>query len=215
MLMPEIEKNRKILLRGSLKYSNHFKIWVLALLIAVFSAACTSEPRPLGVQFPADYRAAFAHYATVDRPDGVIRDIYIDPAGLRRLTPGRALPLGTIIVIEAFDALRDDEGNLLKDENGHLIKGAMKPNVHVAEKRSDWRAEDFESGQLSDDWNFGSYLFADGTRFNEPLTACFNCHNATAHEDFTWSLPLLLDYYRTRETQYFYCDLTGRTACEF
>jgi hypothetical protein len=186
-------------------------------IVIVCCAACgvTPESRPLGVQFPADYQATFAHYATVERPDGMIRELYILPSALRRITPGRALPNGTIIVIEAYDALRDETGDLLLDENGRYIKSTMRPNVHVAEKRSDWQPEDFERGQLSDDWNFGSYLFADGTRFNEPLTACFNCHNATAHDDFTWSLPLLLDYRRTNETQYFFCRLTGRTACEF
>ncbi len=186
-------------------------------MLVLGCAACgaTIESRPLGVQFPANYQENFAHYATVDRPDGMIRELYILPSALRRITPGRALPLGTIIVIEAYEALRDETGELRRDEQGRYIKSAMRRNVHVAEKRSDWRPEDFERGQLSDDWNFGSYLFADGTRFTEPLTACFNCHNATAHEDFTWSLPLLLDYVRTDETQYFYCNLTGRTACQF
>ncbi|MBZ0306582.1 MAG: hypothetical protein K8I82_10990, partial [Anaerolineae bacterium] len=39
----------------------------------------TSEPsfRVSGIPYPENYRETFFHYATVDRSDGTIRDLYI------------------------------------------------------------------------------------------------------------------------------------------
>ncbi len=191
----------------------------LALLLVFMLplAACGTTPAAspvIGVPYPTGYRETFVKYATVDRRDGVVRDLYIHPEALARIVPGRALPQGTIIVIEAYDALRDADGDLVRDASGWLVRGAMHPQIHIAEKRPDWRPEDFELAALSDDWNFGSYAVATGTRFDEQLTACFNCHNATEHADFTWSLPLLLAFARSGRSQYVYCDLTGRIPCE-
>lgn len=196
--------------------SRSFSGWMMFVLVMMLTAACgTSEPSVYGVQYPTNYRSTYVHYATVDRKDGVVRELYIHPDSLARLRSGQPLPTGTIIVIEGYDALRDAAGTLLKAPDGRLLKGEMTKPLHVAEKRSDWHDDDFESGQLSGDWNFGSFDAITGKPFVESLTACFNCHNSTQRSDFIWSLPLLFRYARAQTVQYFYCNLSARTACEF
>ncbi|HEX2620556.1 MAG TPA: cytochrome P460 family protein [Phototrophicaceae bacterium] len=188
------------------------------LLTAVLLTACGSTisapPVSHGVPFPANYKIDFVRYATVDHKDAVVRDLYISPTALEQVRAGYALPEGTIIVVEGYEAKRDADGQPMRDASGRFIKGEMKPEIHIAEKRSTWQAEDFESGQLSDDWNFGSYV-ASGEHFDEPLTPCFNCHNTTERSDFIWSLPMLWRYQRSGgQVQYEYCNASGRSPCD-
>jgi hypothetical protein len=186
-------------------------VWLLLTLI--LTACGSTEYAPRGVQFPANYRTEFVQYATVDHKDGIVRDLYIQQSSLEQLRAGYALPDGTIIVIEMYNAQRDAAGELLLDEQGRMLKAEIQSPLHIAEKRSNWRLEDFEAGQLSEDWNFGSYT-VEGALFDEALTPCFNCHNTTERTDFIWSLPMIWRYQRSGDLQYFYCNAGGRSPCE-
>jgi hypothetical protein len=169
-----------------------------------------------GVSLPANYRSTFVHYATVDRIDNVIRDLYINPEtadNFKHGGLGYALPDRTIIVIEAYAAKLDADKKPLHDADGHLIKDAPLPMVHVAEKRSDWQASDFVSVARAGQWNFGSFDFNTGAHYVEDLTACFNCHNATPETDFVYSYRLLALYAVRGGVQYSYCKEPDRIAC--
>lgn len=184
---------------------------IFCLIAAGCANSTESSPRKIsGVPYPENYRADFIHYATIDRVDGTIRDLYINP---NTVFNGRNLPENTVIVVEAYYAKRDGNGNLLTDENGHFIKDTPFEMIHVIEKRGDWKAADFVSSARIGDWNFGTFEVESGTSFDESLNDCFNCHNPTQHTDFIYSLPLLAGFSRTQEVQYFYCDLPDRLAC--
>lgn len=182
-----------------------------ALASLVASSKPIPTPRPPGVAFPANYRADFLHYATVQRPDGTIRELYIDPAALQGGSVSR-LPEQTVIVIEGYDALRDESGDLKLDVNGHYTRGAEFPAVHVRMKRNDWSSTDFVSNLRAGDWNFASFDVLTGQPYDESINACFNCHAASGTE-FMFSDDLLARYIATGETQYLICDQTGRTEC--
>jgi hypothetical protein len=173
----------------------------------------TLAPKYSAVKLPDDYRRWFHHYETIERVDGTIRDIYINPGMMRRIRPGGALPDNTVIVIEAYHAQRDAEGKWLRDKAGHFIKGEPFEMIHVMEKRPTWRPTDFPDTLRAGQWNFGSFDFRTHERFNESLNACFNCHNATDRSDFVHTYFEILDFITSGETQYRYCNLTGRIAC--
>lgn len=190
---------------------------VLLLLASLSSRPQKSEtitdfPEFSSVSYPAGYRTDFLHYATVQRPDGTIRDLYINDIGARAAQTGDLAP-GTIIVIEGYQALTTDNGDYITDDRGHYIKGEPFPMVHVREKRSDWSNTDFVSNARNGRWNSGSFELQTGKLFKESLTACFHCHS-TAPDDFLYSFPQLYAYAQTGELQYFLCRTTGRTACE-
>ena len=48
---------------------------------------------------------------------------------LNSMVTGEELPERTQIVIEAYDAARDLLGNVLRDADGHLVPGALAPQV--------------------------------------------------------------------------------------
>ncbi len=190
---------------------------ILPLLAALVSSNDSTPITPtaisvVGVPFPKNYRLEFTRYATVQRPDGTIRDLYINPTGLAAMRSYYTLPVGTVIVIEGYNALKNADGSFVTDTDGHFVKGEPLPAVHVREKRSYWTAADYTSSARNDGWNFGSFD-ANGAIYNESLNACFLCHN-TAPADFTYSVQLIGDYLQSGEPEYFMCHTTGRTACE-
>ncbi|MEZ4667044.1 MAG: cytochrome P460 family protein [Anaerolineae bacterium] len=169
-------------------------------------------PEYSSVRYPEDFRTTFQHYATVQRPDGTIRDIYINVLGALYARSGE-LPSGTIIVIESYHAKTGQNGDYLTDSAGHYIKGEPLPMIHVREKRIPWAKTDFVSNARNGDWNSGSFDRINGEPFKESLSACFHCHS-TAPNDFLYSFQLLQGYSQLRKPQYLVCRTTGRTACE-
>jgi hypothetical protein len=192
-------------------------IILLIILCAALTACAAPERVTIGVLLPEGYRENFVQYARVDREDATIRELYVHPDTLEQVRAGRVLADGTIIVIEAYHAQIDDQGEPILDSEARFVKGIPIEKVHVIEKRPDWTAADFTSDTRTTgagNWNFGSYQFDSNARFDEDLNACFHCHNATPETDFVYTYPLLLTFARTGEVQYFYCDIAGRIACE-
>jgi hypothetical protein len=176
-------------------------------------AQSSAVPRYSGVQFPADYKIRFVKYATVQRPDGTIRNLYINPENIDDLRNSLLLPSGTTIVIEGYYALKNAAGDYLEDTSGHYVIGEPFEMIHVLEKRSDWSPDDFVDDNRIGQWNFGSFDPKTGGHYDENMSACFHCHSPTSRTDFLYSGALLRQYLRTDEIEYFLCDLPDRIAC--
>ncbi len=190
----------------------------LPVLAAWVASADLAPPAPtpratVGVTYPRNYRQEFTQYATIQRPDGTIRDVYMNEVGISAIRSYHVLPFGTVIAIEGFDALKNAQGEYVTDASGHYVKGELLPFVHVREKRVDWSGADFTSSARNGGWNFGSFDVQTGAIHNESLNACFLCHN-TAPQDFTYSVDQMRGFAQTGDVVYFMCPTTGRTACE-
>ena len=124
---------------------NNLSRWIVValLLLAACSGSEQDEPAYAGVPYPADYATTFAHYATIDRGDATIRDLYISPRALQGLRNTGRLPHDSVLVIELWQAALDDEGEALLDAAGRLRKGEMQSTLHVAHKRMHWDEADF------------------------------------------------------------------------
>ncbi|MBL8166233.1 MAG: cytochrome P460 family protein [Anaerolineae bacterium] len=168
-----------------------------------------SPPAYSAVAYPEDFESRFVHYASVQRPDGTIRDLYISPNALAT----SSLPFNTVIVIVNHYAKSNNDGQFITDELGRYIRDEAAPMIHVREKRSDWLPADFVSELRSGDWNFGSFDTVTGEPFEESIAACFNCHNASRQPEFLFSHDLLSAYRASGATQYIICEFTGRTEC--
>jgi hypothetical protein len=195
-------------------YLSLILLGVSMVFLAASLPATGGEPSKYSaVRLPEDYAQNLVHYATVQRIDGTIRNLYVTQNGVERLAMGQyPLPDRTVIVIEGFYAQQDNDGNYQTDENGHYLKGEPFEMVHVLEKRTDWRDADFVVENRIGQWNFGSFDGQAG-HFDEEMSACFNCHNATSRTDFLYTYPLLREYARTQQLQYLVCNLPDRIAC--
>jgi hypothetical protein len=210
---------RTFLLNNRLTLIVAFAALIVLPFLAVFVSSTDSKPptptprSTLGVAYPQNYRQDFTHYATIQRPDGTIRDLYMNDTGISAARLFHVLPFGTVIVVEGYNALKNADGNYVTDADGHYVKGEAMPFIHVREKQLDWSAADFTSTARNAGWNYGSFDTQTGAVYNESLNACFLCHN-TAPADFTYSGDQMDDFARTGQAVYFMCRTTGRTACE-
>lgn len=169
--------------------------------------------RPSGLRFPQDFRQHFVRYLRVERSDGTIRDLYINPESLEHFRRGQALPNNTTIVVDSYYAQPDPAGRPRLDEAGHFLAGEAFEMLHVIQKRDDWQAQDFPSSARIEDWNFGSFDAA-GQPFPEALVDCFHCHNAAFATDFLYTYPQLSSFSSTGQAGYFFCDLPDRLPCK-
>lgn len=201
------------------------------LLIMVFlGIASLSEPDPpptfiiptpnveypvgrAPMALPPDYQTEFVHYATVDRVDGMTRNIYISPQAIEAIEADVSLPDYTIVVIEAFHAQEDNNGRFVRDNNDRWIADEFEPEVHVAELRSTWRIEDLAASSHLGGWNFDAFDYETGVSNPTRLNDCFSCHDGAVRRDFLFTMPLLETYVRTGEVQYRYCGLPERSVC--
>ncbi len=180
-------------------------------------AALTATPTPTRerIVYPASYRDDYLLYAIIDRPDAITRQLYISPAALDATRAGQDFPERAQILVEAYDAARDANGIPLRDGDGHLIPGSLRPEIHVAETRSTWQMEDLASSSRLGNFNFAAFDAATGGHNGEFIADCFSCHNQAASVGFVFTRRQLLAYAETGVTQYFYCSQPARVPCRF
>ncbi len=209
------KSNPMMHLKKRLRLNN--TLWLYLVLGGLFAllpllASRTEKPAPVTLALPAGFPAGFTQYATVQRPDGTLRDLYINSAALSSYIGGYTLPNGSILVIAAYNAERTTDGAWLTDTDGRYQRGEAFGALHLRAKRPDWPDSTFADDTRNGDWNYGSFTTA-GEAYPEPLTLCFQCHSTAETPDFTYSFSLLAKYKRTGQVVYSFCDQTGRTPC--
>lgn len=184
------------------------------LMLAALTRSAPPPPRTGAMVLPTDYRERFVQYATVDRPDGITRRIYVDPQALAGWQRGQPLPDGTRIIIEAFYGRTDAAGNWLMDDANRLIPHDFADHIHMAEKRDSWRLDELATSSRVGDWNFASFDTQTFAPSGENINDCFTCHDASANStDFVFTVPLLGRYVASGETQDTFCGRSGRRPC--
>lgn len=183
-------------------------VFITLPVVAALTEKSVEIPNP---ELPVEFPNGFIHYATVQRPDGTIRDLYMNESAFSKFDGLYSLPEGTTLVITGYVAQKDQAGNWVMNE-GQYTRGQAFDMIHIRTKRRGWPDESFPSDARNGDWNYGSFQTG-GVRFEEPLTPCFHCHNTAEQPDFTYTFPLLMEYWRTGEVVYSFCGQTGRTPC--
>lgn len=180
-------------------------------------AIVTPTPAPTRerIAYPTNYRDDFILYTIIDRPDAITRKLYVSPDAVNALRLGQDFPERTQIVVEAYDAARDADGNPLRDADGHLVAGDLRPEVHVAEVRSTWKMEDLASSSRLGNFNFAAFDATTGGHNGEFIADCFSCHNQAARAGYVFTRSQLLGYVETGVAQYFYCSQPARVPCRF
>lgn len=143
------------------------------------------------VTFPTGYRDTFTEYFRGDRlfnHDQIIR-IYANYVALDGAKLDGTLPYGSVLVAELFEALEDQDGEVLESAIGRRISGPMKA-IAVMERQSGWD-EQYPTELKVGDWEFGLFSAA-GKNLNKDITACRACHNPLSDSEFVFSLEHLI-----------------------
>ncbi len=159
---------------------------ISAALIQQFGTAFAQQLER--IDYPTDYRRNMAHYATVDRPDGKIYEIFINHEARAAYGNTNILPNGTTLVIESFVAQRNANGQLTRDARGRLQKATSENEIHVTQKRNNWLPSRNE--QTSGQWRVAAFDPRNATRIESIKAAdCHSCHTdqSKPSRDFVFS----------------------------
>ena len=204
-----------------------------ALLLPAAAAAVTSallahslsvQELPGRIDLPADFRTSLEHYATVDRADGKVYELYIDREGLEGWLAERRLVPGTMLAIESFEARRDAAGEVLRDDVGRHQRGPSDNEIHVSQKQAAWAATEeclspsLEQGREDEGgaWRMAAFDPRSGERLataSHTAPACHGCHADPRASDFIFSGGLLDRYARTGEPAYIALGCRDREVC--
>lgn len=163
-----------------------FRIVPAAILFTVTASATAGTEK---VTFP-DYQTHVL-YDVLDQPEiKEIREAYTNAEALKGIRPGQPLPSGTILSLPTFKARVNDKGELVKDPNGRLVRGALD-RVVVMEKRTGWGVE-YPDDLRNGEWEYARFR-ADGTRDPQAnIKGCFECHKPESKRDFVFTLDKIL-----------------------
>lgn len=134
------------------------------------------------VAVPAGYRSWARFVPTVDKPDGQIREIYINRQGLQAQR-GEAFPSGTVSVMEIYAPRKNAAGEPIRGTDGRLEKDRLA-KIFVMAKGAGW-GRALPSGTLSNgDWLYGAYLADATTPATNDFSGCRSCHAPLADKDY-------------------------------
>lgn len=155
----------------------------------------TPRPAPSEdrVGFPEGYQDSFKLLFVFDRPDNKqVRVICGNEAAASR-QPGEPFPYGSVLVMETWRALLDENGNPVLDENARYVRGSLS-GVFVQRKEEGF-GEAYEEDR-SGEWEYAAYrptgeVFIPPSRTN----ACAQCHKNQAGEeaDYVFRMNLYHD----------------------
>ncbi|GGJ21133.1 cytochrome P460 family protein [Deinococcus roseus] len=159
--------------------------------------------------YPENYRSTMTLYAVVDRPDGMVRKLYVSLPALEAVKNQRAYPTSgdALYVIENYKAQSANQKYLL-DAQKHMIPRENPETIHVMQRRGN------VSGAM-DNWNVQSFQVASHTPdLTATLSECWSCHVSAEKRDFVFSRPVLQKFLLTRQVQRWDCPKTNRQLCD-
>lgn len=148
----------------------------IAFVAAAFFGPANAGDAPKAdgdIAVPDGYASWTKFVPTVVKPNGQIREIYINDTGLQA-NKGEAFPYGTVSVMEIYSS-KDDGGKPAKDE---LKK------IFVMSKGEGWGGKQADSVIPNGDWLYGAYLADGKTAATTDFNACRDCHAPLAEDDY-------------------------------
>lgn len=136
------------------------------------------------VGFPEGYQENFTIFYEFDRPDnGTARVIYAndiaasvsdEAVGAAPVAAGEPFPYGSVLVMEVHRTQRDEDGDVLLDDNGRFVRDELF-GLFVMRKELGFGAK--YGAQRNGEWEYVAYR-PDGTILTPPEAtfACASCH---------------------------------------
>lgn len=143
------------------------------------------------VKLPADYRATYKNYLSLDRtqnPDQIIRLFANDVAQKGPGADGK-FASGSVLVAEVYKAKTDEDGDVIESNLDRRIRDKFAL-IAVMEKQDGW-GKSFGEEHKNGDWDFAAFK-PDGSRATgKDINACRACHAPLKDEDHVFSFEHL------------------------
>lgn len=155
---------------------------VLAAIVFVLGLAFGVRADATKVSFPSGYARTVRWLVLDKEPQKQVHEIYAPPEAFEAARKGQAMPEGTVFVVVRYSAKLDAQGNLVKDENGRLIKNELL-SFNVMQKGKGWGAE-YPDTLRNGEWEYRAFNADHTSNDQARLTACFECHKSQESHDF-------------------------------
>lgn len=140
------------------------------------------------VTFPENHRATYTLYATVNRPDiNQVRYLYANPVAMQSAKDGKALPDGSVLVLEQYAAKLGADRKPVAGANGFF-----EPDRFVAfavmQRGPGW-GKDIPEMLRNEDWNYAVFAADKTLRPGVNQAECLACHKPLdkASYAFSWA----------------------------
>jgi hypothetical protein len=161
---------------------------ILRLFIGIAGLLAWGQaPQTDRVGFPTGYRDTFIRVRVSDRADSkTTAVIYANAAGAT-VKPGERgpYPYGSILINEAWNTVKDANGNVMLDESGHYKLDQLQ-KIHVMHKERGF-GEAYGDNR-SGEWEYVSFT-PDGKSYATAppdSAACAQCHHLFATGNRDW-----------------------------
>jgi cytochrome c553 len=143
-----------------------------------------------GVTFPENYRSSFTLYHTLNRPDiNQVRYLYANPVALRAAREGKALPDGSVLVLEQFAAKLGADRKPVTGANGFYEPERFVAYAVMA-RNAGW-GKDIPEMLRNDDWNYAVFNADGKLRPGVNQAECLACHKPLDAKSYTFSIDPL------------------------
>ena len=145
-----------------------------------------------GVTFPEGYPETFKKYQTSNFPPArQVRLFYANPAALHAAHEGRALPDGSVLLIEVHAAKLDADGKPVTGADGYYVADRLV-SYSVMARAANW-GQDIPEMLRNEDWNYGVFASDKQLRSGVNLAECLACHKPQGRLSYTYTLKQLAD----------------------
>jgi hemoglobin len=149
------------------------------------------------VPFPENYRSTFTLYTTVNRPDiNQVRYLYANPVAVKAAKEGKALPDGSVLVLEQFAAKLGADKKPVTGANGFYEPERFVAFAVMA-RYAGW-GKDIPEMLRNEDWNYAVYNADKTLRTTVNQAECLACHKPLDKKSFTFSIDPLTTVAKSR-----------------
>lgn len=142
------------------------------------------------VSFPADYKASFTKYLTMEFPeDKQLRYLYANPVAVRAAGAGEPLPDGSMIIVEVFDARLDGSGNPVKGSDGYFEPDTLV-GYAAMERQAGW-GDEIPGILRNGNWNYAPFTVDKVYRSGFNQAQCLACHKPLPDDSHLFTMKQL------------------------
>lgn len=142
------------------------------------------------IRFPEAYKAGFTMYQTVNRPDiGQVRYLYANDVALKAAREGRALPDGSLLILEQHAAKMGEDKKPVVGPDGFFVADRFLAYA-VMQREAGW-GQDFPEMLRNEDWQYAVFSPQKQSRAGVNQADCLACHKPLDKQSFTFSIDAL------------------------
>ena len=168
--------------------------WPLLAWLAILMASAPAWAGPERIAFPDGDLAGYLLYGVQNRPDNKqVRYLYANDVAVKGAKEGALLPPGSKLILEAFAAKLNDQGEPIEDPNGHYLKGDQLFYT-IMEKQDGW-GQAYPADLRNGDWDYAVILPDRSHKEGVEVEKCLVCHRDQVGPDldYVFSLDRLVE----------------------